>query len=77
MTSDATRTLPASAAAPRAPLGGKEPTQPFEPAVVRAAAAAAAPALLEAVRARLATADADALLVTAPANVRYLSGACW
>jgi Xaa-Pro aminopeptidase len=74
MTSDATRTLPASAAAPGAPLGGQELTQPFEHAVVRAAAAAAAPALLEAVRARLATADADALLVTAPANVRYLSG---
>lgn len=47
---------------------------PFDPAALRAEAAAAAPALLDAVRARLATIDADALLVTAPANVRYLSG---
>ncbi len=37
-------------------------------------AAAAAPALLDAARARIAAAGADALLVTAPANVRYLSG---
>ncbi len=41
---------------------------------LQAAAVAAAPALLDAVRARIGTAGADALLVTAPANVRYLSG---
>lgn len=46
----------------------------FDPAALHAEAAAAAPALLDAVRARLASVDADALLVTAPANVRYLSG---
>lgn len=51
-----------------------ERNAPFDAERLRAAAAAAAPALLEAVRARLPDADADALLVTAPPNVRYLSG---
>ena len=39
-----------------------------------AAASDAAPALLDAVRQRLGEIGADALLVTAPPNVRYLSG---
>ena len=47
---------------------------PFDAARLQAEAAAAAPALLDAVRARLPGANADALLVTAPPNVRYLSG---
>ena len=46
----------------------------FDADALHGEAAAAAPALLDAVRGRLASIDADALLVTAPANVRYLSG---
>jgi len=46
----------------------------FDAAALHAEAAAAAPALLDAVRARLSSIDAEALLVSAPANVRYLSG---
>jgi Xaa-Pro aminopeptidase len=41
---------------------------------LHAEAAAGSPALLDAVRDRFTAAGADALLVTAPANVRYLSG---
>ncbi len=46
----------------------------FDPAALHAQAAAAAPALLDAVRAGLERVGAEALLVTTPANVRYLSG---
>lgn len=46
----------------------------FDAAVLQGEATAAAPALLDAVRARLADIGAEALLVTSPANVRYLSG---
>jgi Xaa-Pro aminopeptidase len=48
--------------------------RPFDASAVACAARAAVPALLEAVRERVAAAGADALLVTAPASVRYLSG---
>lgn len=46
----------------------------FDAAALHGEAAAAAPALLDAVRARLSEFGVEALLVTAPANVRYLSG---
>jgi len=49
-------------------------TRPFDATELQREAAAAAPALLDAVRARLTDSGAEALLVTAPANVRYLSG---
>lgn len=49
-------------------------TTRFDAAALHAQAAEAAPALLDAVRERLRDLDVDALLVTQPANVRYLSG---
>ena len=50
------------------------PRHVVDRAALDSEAAAAAPALLDAARARIAEAGAEALLVTAPANVRYLSG---
>ena len=50
------------------------PRTTVDGAALHAEAAAAAVTLLDAARARIATVGADALLVTAPANVRYLSG---
>ncbi len=61
-------------AATRGDTGTVDATTTVDAAELYAEAAAAAPALLDAVRARYTAAGADALLVTAPANVRYLSG---
>ena len=50
------------------------PNHTFDAAALHAQAAQAAPALLDAVRTVLEGVGAEALLVTTPANVRYLSG---